>query len=198
MGKKIYKLLERKKILRLQDKIFPNIVGEITGETIRGSWWSHPLANPIYNGLGWLEHHHPILIVKLIDGKVTYLHDSLASDFFSIVCEPRQWQLEKLKADEVELFKYIYKKKKVTSEDLNLKKLAKDPKKSLSSLEKKLLLCASEEHTESGKHIKEYTSWKNSKYAACEIKDYLVAHKNITTLVEKLSRDSGAKVRLPW
>jgi hypothetical protein len=53
VGKKIIVELKNKKILLLQDKSFPIIVTFIVGGPIIGSWWGHPLANSIYNGLNW-------------------------------------------------------------------------------------------------------------------------------------------------
>jgi hypothetical protein len=198
MGKKIHGLLKKNKILLLQDKVFPSIVTELIGKKIVGSWWGHPLANPIYNGLMWLEHNQPILIVKLIDGKVTYLHESLTPDLFSIVKEPQAWQLNKLKDDELKLFKYIAKKKRITSDDESLKKLVVNPKKSLTVLEKKLLVFSAEEHTESGKHMKKYMTWDFSPYSVTDPKDALMSQRKIEEIVAGLCEISGAKVKLPW
>lgn len=182
----------------LQDKSFPNIVSKIVGEKIAGSWWGHPLANPIYNGLGWLEHNHNILIIKLLDGKVTYVHESLFPDIYSIVSEARDWQLKKLKPDELKLFKFVLKKKKVLSDDPNLGDLFSDSRKSFSTLEKKLLLYSVEEHTESGKHIKEYLPWNESKIFNKAPKNYELAKDNIERIIDKINRESASKVRLPW
>ena len=198
MGKKILSLLEKDKILLLQDKSFPSIVSKIIGQNIVGSWWGHPMANPIYNGLRWLEDHHPVLIIKLISGKVTYVHESLFADIYSIVREPRDWQLKKLNDDDQAVLKYIQKKKKVVSNDPQLMNLVKDAKKSLLNLEKKLLVYSSEEHTESGKHIKEFKIWKDSKISASKPGDYTSALKKIEKHITKLSGDTREKVKLPW
>lgn len=198
MGKKIFKLLEREKILLLQDKEFPSIVTGIIGKQVHGSWWGHPMANPIYNGLMWLEHNRPILIVKLISGKVTYLHESLFSDIYSIVSKPRDWQLKNLKEDELTLLEYIVKREKITSDDPQLIKLFKDYKKAITTLEKRLLLYSSEEHTDSGKHIKEFGIWKNSKISISSPGDYIESQNNIEAIVANLCKKSGAKIKLPW
>jgi hypothetical protein len=198
MGKKIFKLIEKNKLLLLQDKIFPNIVSEVIGKEIAGSWWGHQLANPIYNGLQWLEHNRNVLTLKLVDGKVTYLHESLFADIFSIVCEPRDWQLKRLSDSDHDLLKYIFKKTKVTSDDLYVNKLTKDTKKSFVTLERKLLVYSIEEHTESGKHVKQYMNWKKSKIAVSNPKDYLQSIENIERIVGLLNIKSGAKAKLPW
>jgi hypothetical protein len=198
MGKKILGLLEKDRILLLQDKVFPNIVTKIVGQSIAGSWWGHPLANPIYNGLQWLEDTPSVLVLKLISGKVTYLHESLFSDIYSIVVEPRDWQLKKLNEEDLKLLKYLSKKEKVSAEDRNVIELVKDPKKSFVKLEKKLLVHSEEVHTATGKHVKEFRVWKNSKISKSAPGDFLAAMKKIENLVDELSRPSGAKVKLPW
>lgn len=198
MGAKIYKLLQKDKILLLQDKSFPNIVSKIVEEKIFGSWWGHPLANSIYNGLGWLEHNQNILVIKLLDGKVTYIHEGLFADIYSIVNETRDWQTKKLKPDELNLLKYISKKNRVLSDDPKLKEFAKDPKKSLATLEKKLLVYSAEEHTESGKHVKEFIPWKKSKIFTKDLTDYETAKSNIEKIVTKLNKESSSKAKLPW
>ncbi|MBK7963293.1 MAG: hypothetical protein IPK04_20160 [Bdellovibrionales bacterium] len=198
MGKKIFRLLEKHELLLVQDKAFPNIVTEITCENIVGSWWGHPLANPIYNGLRWLEHNHSILVVKLIDGKVTYVHENLFADIFSIVCKSRDWQLRKLKAEDHQILKYISKKKHISSDDAQLTELSEDPKKSLANLEKKLLICSVEKHTQSGKHIKDYMVWEKSSIAIPNPNNYLESKTHINNLVGSLSKKTGAKVKLPW
>jgi hypothetical protein len=198
MGMKIYKLLEADKILLLQDKSFPNIVSKIVGGKIVGSWWGHPLANPIYNGLGWLEHNRNVLVIKLLDGKVTYIHESLFSEIYSIVSETRNWQLKNLKPDDLKLFKYVSKKNKVPSDDPQLKNLVKDTKKSFAILENKLMLFCEEEHTESGKHIKIFMPWKKSKIHCKNPTHYDLARNTVEKVIADLNKRSASKAKLPW
>jgi hypothetical protein len=198
MAKKIFTLIEKDKILLLQDKSFPNVISKITGETIAGSWWGHPMGNPIYNGLQWLHDNHPVLVIKLVSGKVTYVHESLFADLYTILREPRDWQIKKLTPDDLKLLKYISKKKKVASDDSKLADLVKDPKKSLANLEKSLVVSAEEEHTESGKHVKIFAPWSESKIFSPRSDNYEAALQKIENIVSKLSTEAGAKVKLPW
>lgn len=198
MGKKIFKLIKKYKILLLQDKIFPNLVSEITGENISGSWWGHSLANPIYNGLQWLEQNRSILVIKLIGGKVTYIDESLFPQIYSIVCEAREWQIKKMKEVDLQILNYISKKKRINSDDPQLAKISKDPKKSLSNLEKRLLIYATEKHTSSGKHIKEYLVWKESKITKSLEIEYSESISHIENIVSSLNQKSGASLKLPW
>ena len=42
----------------------------------RGSWWSWPGANRIYNRLGALRERDDVLVCRLVRGKVAYVHDT--------------------------------------------------------------------------------------------------------------------------
>lgn len=198
MGKKIYKLIEKYEIMLLQDKAFPNIINEITGQKILGSWWGHTQANSIYNGLMWLGHHRPVLTIKLLDGKVTYIHESRHLDIYSIVCQPRDWQTKKLKDDELQLLNFVLKKKEITIDDLKSIKPIKEIKKSFVNLEKNLLIYATEEHTDSGRHKKKYMSWKKSKIAHSKLNDYELAKERIENIVNSLNHKFDAHAKLPW
>ncbi|HUA36312.1 MAG TPA: hypothetical protein VMA09_22075 [Candidatus Binataceae bacterium] len=61
----------------------PDLAREIAGEEIRGSWWSHPLANEIYLLLEKVRDSEDVLVCRLVDGKVTFVHRRL---WPAIVC----------------------------------------------------------------------------------------------------------------
>ena len=54
--------------------VVPNLVEAIAGETIVGSWWSHPEGKRIFNILNAVADSADILRCRLIDGKITYAH----------------------------------------------------------------------------------------------------------------------------
>jgi hypothetical protein len=55
----------------------PNLAEAIVGETVRGSWWSHPRANEILVATRAVRGFADVLVCRLIDGKVTYIHRRL-------------------------------------------------------------------------------------------------------------------------
>lgn len=67
--------LETYGLLLLQDKKLKSVVGALTGEALKTSWWSHPRAHEIFRCLETLE--DKALTTRLIDGKVTYVHKRL-------------------------------------------------------------------------------------------------------------------------
>ncbi len=55
----------------------PRLVEVIAGEAIRGSWWGHPRGREIYATLQQLAESDEILVCRLVEGKVTFVHRRL-------------------------------------------------------------------------------------------------------------------------
>jgi hypothetical protein len=55
----------------------PNLAEEITGEPIKGSWWGHKLGMHIYEVSRVVRKSPEVLVCKMIDGKITYIHQRL-------------------------------------------------------------------------------------------------------------------------
>jgi len=52
----------------------PSLAEHITGEPIKGSWWGHQKGHEIFELLSIVSEHRDVLVCKLVDGKVTYVH----------------------------------------------------------------------------------------------------------------------------
>lgn len=79
-------------LLLLQDKKLANAVTVITGEHLKGSWWSHPRAHEIFNAIEALPEDQ-VLDTKLVGGKVTFVHRSLWPDLLAVVTGEREYQV---------------------------------------------------------------------------------------------------------
>ena len=55
----------------------PSLAEAIAGGTIRGSWWGHPKGHEIFAVSEFIEKSPDVLVCKLVDGKVTYVHRRL-------------------------------------------------------------------------------------------------------------------------
>lgn len=55
----------------------PSLAEAIAGGPIRGSWWGHPKGHEIYRVAEAVSESPVVLVCKLIDGKVTYIHRRL-------------------------------------------------------------------------------------------------------------------------
>jgi hypothetical protein len=55
----------------------PNLAHAVAGEPIRGSWWAHPKGKDIFMLSRAVRRSPDILVCRLIDGKITYVHRRL-------------------------------------------------------------------------------------------------------------------------
>ena len=72
-------------LLLKQDKVLPNVVTLLTGESLTGSWWSHPCGREIFATLSQLAEHPDVLIVKLLRKKDTLVHRALWPSFLTLI-----------------------------------------------------------------------------------------------------------------
>ena len=54
-----------------------SLVDEIAGETVRGNWWSHPRSRAIFAATRSLRDSADVLVCRLVDGKITFVHRRL-------------------------------------------------------------------------------------------------------------------------
>jgi len=55
----------------------PNLAEAIAGEPIRGSWWGHRMAHPMFRVFEALYDSKEVLVCRLVGGKVTFVHRRL-------------------------------------------------------------------------------------------------------------------------
>jgi len=55
----------------------PNMAEAIVGEPVHGSWWSHPRANEILVATRSVRGMADVLVCRLVDGKVSFVHRRL-------------------------------------------------------------------------------------------------------------------------
>jgi len=49
----------------------------VAGEPVTGSWWAHPKANEILRLSRSIRGSPDVLVCRLVDGKITYIHRRL-------------------------------------------------------------------------------------------------------------------------
>jgi hypothetical protein len=79
-------------LLLLQDKKLANVVTFMTGERLKGSWWSHPRAHEIFNALEALPEDQ-VIATKLVGGKVTFVHRALWPDLLAVATGEREYEV---------------------------------------------------------------------------------------------------------
>ncbi len=55
----------------------PSLATAVIGRKIRGSWWGHPKGREIFWLTRVVRGAHDVLVCRLVDGKITYVHRRL-------------------------------------------------------------------------------------------------------------------------
>jgi hypothetical protein len=130
-----------------------SLVEEVAG-VFKGSWWAHPKGKQIFRIASALEDSPEVLGAKLARGKVVFVHSALWPALVRVVLDPG-WQKQArqgLAAPARQLLQHV-------EEAGTLRLEGRAPARH--ELEKRALVLASSEHTESGKHALTLRSWKD-------------------------------------
>jgi hypothetical protein len=68
----------------------------IAGGPIRGSWWAHPKGQEIFRVSEAVSEDDDVLVCKLVDGKVTYVHRRVWPALVRLASRFRRSQLAKV------------------------------------------------------------------------------------------------------
>lgn len=71
----------------------PSLASVIAGAPIRGSWWSHAKGREIFKLTRAVRDSPDILVCRLVDGKVTYVHRRL---WAALVCASKRFPRDHL------------------------------------------------------------------------------------------------------
>jgi hypothetical protein len=74
----------------------PNLAEAIVGGPIRGSWWGHPKGKEIFRAVKAICESPDVLVCKLVDGKITYVHRRLWPALIKLASRFRKEQLAKV------------------------------------------------------------------------------------------------------
>ena len=64
-------------VLQAARSSVPSLAEAVAGERIRGSWWGHPKGRDIYTAAEAVCESPDVLVCKLVEGKITYVHRRL-------------------------------------------------------------------------------------------------------------------------
>jgi hypothetical protein len=199
---RIFRELKSSGFMLESDPKLPSVATIITGAPLRGSWWSHPLAQEIFQVNEKLDDHKDVLITKLISRKVTFVHRSLWSQLMAIGSEREPWQLKKLPQAAASLLKQVDAAGSVTTAklvwplrfDMKLGDAARE-------LENRLLIVGTQFHTESGVHAKLLETWEHwAERVVFEPGSISIAEakENLEGRLSKLNSEFHAAAKLPW
>ena len=74
----------------------PNLAEAIVGGAIRGSWWGHPKGKEIFRTARAISENPDVLMCKLVEGKITYVHRRLWPALIKIASRFQKEQLAKI------------------------------------------------------------------------------------------------------
>ena len=162
-------LLRRRRVL-MQAAAVPGVdslAATIAGEPIRGSWWGHPEGKRIFGICEALHDSGEVLVAKLCDGKVTFVHQSLWPALYRVVTDPN-WRTQQErgltpagrrlldqveKAGELRLDQVSVRAQSCGFGDRRAVARARD------ELEERMLVQSQQIHTESGNHATVLRTW---------------------------------------
>jgi hypothetical protein len=190
-------------MLLLSDNALPSVAGLIAGGPIAGSWWGHPKGNEIFNASSELEEHSDVLTLKLIGGKVTYLHRDLWGALIALATSGAPWQTRSIKPEAGALLAEVLARGQVRLDQLHVPELgnAKVMAGAARDLERRLLLHGWQIHTENGSHTKCLATWERwMERARFELPELTLegARAELDTRLEGLNTAFGGSGRFPW
>jgi hypothetical protein len=193
--------LRRYGLLLESDPRLPSVVSLVAGKTIAGSWWGHTSGGAIYREVNKLADRSDVVLLKLLNGKVTFVLDALWPHVFAVGTCGEPWQLSGLSPQSQRLLDLVRRNGLVRTDDPR-SRLAAGSHVSAAALdlERRLLVLGVQVHTQSGRHAKSLESWSHwarriklaSRIPAARAKAELAE------LVGRLNGEFQGKARLPW
>jgi hypothetical protein len=96
-GKQALAFVERHGIvLQAARGPMPSLAEAIAGGPIRGSWWGHPKGREIFRLADVVSSSADVLVCKLVDGKITYVHRRVWPALFKLASRFRKDQLARV------------------------------------------------------------------------------------------------------
>ena len=193
--------MRRYGLLLESDPRLPSVVSLIAGKPIRGSWWGHPSGGAIYNESNKLADRTDVVVLKLLNGKVTFVLDKLWPHVYAVGTCGEPWQVSGLNPQSQRLLGLVRRNGLIRTDDPR-SRLAAGPRVAAAALEleRRLLVIGAQVHTESGRHAKALESWPHwarriklaSRMPAGRAKAELAEG------VRRLNVEFNGDARLPW
>ena len=183
--------VDRHGVLLVHDQVLPSVTALVAGEPVPGSWWSHPMANTIYNALGVVDDE--VATVKLFNGKQTLVARRLWPDLAGVGAARDEWQTTGLDDEARALLADVDSGPGPLMVDKSRRRPAE-------WLERRLLVYVTDVHTEQGRHVKGHHGWqhwardRHFEPAA----DSGRARRVFEDIAATLAARAGTAVRLPW
>jgi hypothetical protein len=194
--------LGRLGVLLETDRAFPSITGIMVREPIKGSWWSHPMANEIYLLSQRIVDHPDAIGLKLLSSKTTYVHRRLWPELVAIGTAQELWQLEALSASAKSMLKKVEERGILRMDEVRGARTAKQKAADARALELRLLVFGDDVHSASGAHVRRIETWEHWAWRTGFHIQVLPtpekAKQEFARVVEDLNAEFGGDATLPW
>ena len=172
------------------DPALPSVAGIVAGGPVRGSWWSHPRAKLMFKIATELRDHPDALFIRLVSGKLTYVHRNLWPAILSVGAAREPWQLQGLSKPAKQLLHRLENEPSIRATGEPVREL-----------EDRLLARCESVHTEKGSHAKQlqsWTAWAKTVGLDGPVLSPVEGKAQIENTVRRLNRQFQAKGKLPW
>ena len=198
----VFQTLRKLGFLVESDPKLTSVCFLIADEPMRGSWWSHPLAQVIFQVNEQLEDHNDVLITKLVSGKVTFVHRKLWSEIIAIAKAREDWQMKNLSPPVKSLLAQIDSAGSLTTAEAVWPRQSKmKVGDAARELERRLLIVGTQFHSESGAHLKLLETWnhwmKRTKFKPEKI-SARAAKASFEMKLKNLNDRFNGSSKLPW
>jgi len=191
--------IEARGLLLEADAVLPSLAGLLTGGPVRGSWWGHALGHEIFITATRLRDDPDVLVARLVNGKVTYLHRNLWPPTFAVATARETWQTDAAPPEALALLDAVERAGVLMPEPAADPAGHKRRREAIAHLEQRLLVVSREEHTESGRHAKRLESWRHWASRSALAPGHMPAAAGRRELEIAAARLApGVAVRLPW
>jgi len=140
-----------------------SLVEAATGERPKGSWWGHPKGTTIYALATALEDSPEVAVLKLVRGKITFLHRAAWPALLRVALDAtsRRAAAAELPAAARRLLERVEDAGEVRLDALARTSAARRALKAAAhELESRLLVMSRSVHTERGRHDTLLQSWR--------------------------------------
>jgi hypothetical protein len=194
-------ILEETGLLLVNGCEIPDVCRIVTGERMKGSWWSHPAGHEIFSLNELLADHPDVTVAKLISGKVTFVHRKLWQRLVAIGIARNHWQMRNLSTSAHNLLETLDQHGTLFTNKLG-SSIGPKPGDTTRELELKLLIHADQIHTEKGAHAKVLETWPVwANRVSLKKKPSLGANtacRSFEKRLNEINEKFGGGGRLPW
>jgi hypothetical protein len=194
--------LQRRGMFLISDKVLPNLVIQVVGAPVTGSWWAHPLCHEIYMVSQRLRDHADVAVLKLVNGKNTFVHRTRWPELCAIGSGNDAWQMFGLPAGAKKLLARVGEAGSLRIDELRSGQSMKELGQEARLLEARLLVFGDDVHTDSGAHVKRIETWPHwaarVSFSPEERMSSAQARASFEAIADSWREEFGGKVWLPW